>query len=418
MFKFLKDKLKQAVSKISKKAEAEAPEELKEVLTEKKLILKKPVKEKKPPTTKTSKKPVKPSKDTTEEQLSQELAPPSEEQAKKEKGFFKKLFKKEQTEKQPPLETAAAPPPQQEEAPVHIPEEPAKRGIFEVIKEKIITKKISSDQFDKLFEELEMALLENNAAFDVIEKIKTDLKAHIVDKPIKRGRIFSVIQQHLKQSIENLFTATPIDLVKTITNYKAKPYIIVFVGVNGSGKTTTIAKIAYLLRKHNLTPLLVAGDTWRAASIQQLEEQGKKIGAKVIKHDYGSDPAAVAFDGIKYAQHHNLDVVLIDTAGRQHSNKNLMNEMEKIVRVAKPHLKIFVGEAIVGNDAVEQSQHFNDAVGIDGIILTKGDVDEKGGAFISVSYITGKPILYWGSGQELTDLEPFDAHKILTTLGF
>ena len=205
--------------------------------------------------------------------------------------------------------------------------------------------------------------------------------------------------------------------LKEIKNKKDLPYVIAFFGINGSGKTTSIAKIANMLKEKNISCVLAAGDTFRAASIEQLQIHADKIGVKLIKHTYGSDPAAVAFDAIKHAQSKNMEVVLIDTAGRMHSNTNLVDEMKKIVRVAKPDLKIFVGESITGNDCVEQAKTFNEAVGIDGIILAKADIDEKGGAAISVSYVTKKPILFFGTGQEYKDIEAFDKEKVMKNIG-
>ncbi|MEW6063259.1 MAG: LAGLIDADG family homing endonuclease [Nanoarchaeota archaeon] len=184
-----------------------------------------------------------------------------------------------------------------------------------------------------------------------------------------------------------------------------------------SHNTTTIAKVASLLQNKKLKCVIAAADTWRAASIQQLEEHGRNLHVKVIRHNYGSDPAAVAFDAIKHARSANIDVVLVDTAGRQHSNTNLMEEMKKIIKVTNPDLKIFIGEAIVGNDAVNQANEFNEAVGIDGVILTKQDVDEKGGASISISYITKKPIIFIGTGQSLKDLKEFNKEELIKTLG-
>jgi len=159
-----------------------------------------------------------------------------------------------------------------------------------------------------------------------------------------------------------------------------------------------------LFKKNGLKCVIAASDTFRAAAIQQLQEHADKLGVKMIKHDYGADPAAVAFDAIKYAEANRADVVLIDTAGRLHSNVNLMDEMKKVVRVAKPDLKIFIGESITGNDCVEQAKKFNEAIGIDGIILAKADLDDRGGAAISVSFVTKKPILYIGTGQGYDDL--------------
>ena len=292
-----------------------------------------------------------------------------------------------------------------------------KKGFFATIREKIISTQIIEEQFEKLFWDLELALMENNVAVEVIEKIKKDLKNDLVEKPIKRTRVEETISLSLKNSIEGLFQKNNIDLIRQIMDKKEKPYVIAFFGINGSGKTTSIAKLANMLKEKKISCVLAASDTFRAASIEQLQQHADKLGIKMIKHDYGSDPAAVAFDAIKHARAKNIDVVLIDTAGRMHSNTNLINEMQKIVRVAKPDLKIFVGESITGNDCVEQAKTFNESVGIDGIILAKADVDEKGGAAVSVSYVTKKPILFLGVGQKYNDLEKFDSEVIIKNLG-
>lgn len=293
----------------------------------------------------------------------------------------------------------------------------SEKGFFAAIKEKIITTKIDESQFEKLFWEMEMALMENNVAMEVIEKIKKDLKEQLVEKPIKRTKVEETIQEALKGSIEGLFEASSMDLLHEIKNKGEKPYVIAFFGINGSGKTTSIAKIAKLMKDRNISCVLAASDTFRAASIEQLQLHADKIGIKIIKHDYGADPAAVAFDAIKHAKAKNIDVVLIDTAGRMHSNTNLVQEMQKIVRITKPDLKIFVGESITGNDCVEQAKTFNEAVGIDGIILAKADIDEKGGAAVSVSYVTKKPILFFGTGQNYGDLQRFDPNTVIKNLG-
>ncbi|MBI2148389.1 signal recognition particle-docking protein FtsY [Candidatus Woesearchaeota archaeon] len=290
-----------------------------------------------------------------------------------------------------------------------------KKGIFGLIKEKITTTKISEEKFGELFYELELALLENNVAFEVVEKIKEDMKNNIIEKPIKRGNVEDEIKNSLKSSIEDLFNVEKINLLEKVKT--KKPYIICFVGINGSGKTTSIAKIAHLLQKNKKSVVLAAADTFRAAAIQQLKEWGSKLNLKVIAHDYGSDPAAVTFDTIKYAEAHGIDVVLIDTAGRLHSNKDLVREMQKIIRVAKPDMKIFVGESITGNDCIEQAKEFNSAIDIDGIILSKADVDEKGGAMVSTAFVTKKPIIYIGTGQNLDDLKEFDKEEIIKNLG-
>ena len=291
------------------------------------------------------------------------------------------------------------------------------KGFFGRIKEKITTKKISGEKFEELFNDLEMALLENNVAVEVIDKIKEDLKQNLVEKPIKRTKVEETIKESLKNSINELFDVGEIDLIGFIKNKKDGPFVIAFFGINGSGKTTSIAKIASMLKSRGISCILAASDTFRAASIEQLQKHADAIKIKMIKHDYNADPAAVAFDAVKYAKSKNIGVVLIDTAGRMHSNINLLNEMKKIVRVAKPDLKIFVGEAITGNDCVEQAKTFNDMVGIDCIILAKSDIDEKGGAAVSVSYITKKPIIYFGTGQKYSDLEKFDSGTMIKNLG-
>jgi len=286
-------------------------------------------------------------------------------------------------------------------------EEP-KKGLFEKFRERF-TKKISSEKFDELWAELEIVLLENNVALEVVNKIKNDLKSSLVEREIKKS-IEEDIKEALKESIKNILKEEKniLDKIK-----EKKPYIIVFFGINGTGKTTTIAKFSNLLRKNNLSSVLAASDTFRAASIEQLDKHASKLEVPIIKGKYGSDPASIAFDAVAYAKAHNIDVVLIDTAGRMHTQTNLIKEMEKIVRVSKPDLKIFVGEAIAGNDIVEQVKIFDQNIGIDGIILSKADIDEKGGAALSVSHTTNKPILFLGTGQEYDDLEIFDKEKII-----
>jgi fused signal recognition particle receptor len=192
--------------------------------------------------------------------------------------------------------------------------------------------------------------------------------------------------------------------------------VILFVGINGSGKTTTLAKIASMLKEAGVSSVIAASDTFRAAAIQQLEEHANNLSIKMIKHDYGSDSSAVAFDAIRHAESKGLDVVLIDSAGRLHSNSNLMDELKKLSRVTKPDLKIFVGESITGNDCIEQAQKFNEAIGVDAIILTKADVDEKGGTAISISHVIKKPILFFGKGQNYGDIERFSPKKIVDSI--
>ena len=391
MFKFLKDKLKGVVEKFSKKIEGDIPEEkVEEVIKEAKKEPKKEIKEK-------------PKKEKVEEVKEEK------EEIKKEEEPEEEKVEEEEPAEEEPEEV------EKEEEPEKEIVEEEKKGFFKKIKETVSTRKISEGLFEELFEDLEVVLLENNVAVEVIDKIKRDLKMDLVDVPINRSEIENKVNDSLKESIGELFR-DKLDLIEEIKSCD-KPYVIVFLGVNGSGKTTTIAKLVKLLKDKGLSSVIAASDTFRAAAIHQLDEHGEKLGIKVIKHDYGSDPAAVAFDARKYAEAKKIDVVLVDTAGRLHSNVNLMDEVGKIIRVVKPNLKVFVGESITGNDCVEQSKKFNETVGIDSIILTKADVDERGGSAISISYITGKPIIYLGVGQKYDDLRSFDEKEIVKSLG-
>lgn len=457
MFGKLKEKLMQAVSVFSKKTEEEAEVEEK--------VIEKPVEkiESKKETKKTKKKPAekkphekekakkqKPTKGKQKKERKKEkpegkaeAAEPeekevpvkeeepekgekAEEPAEEKPSFFKRLFGKKEEER---VEAVEEPKAEEKEAKEKVTEEKNKKpaeeekeepeekaSFFEKVKTSLTTKKISAEKFEELFWELELALLENNVSVEVIEKIKEDLKKELVDKPLPRD-VPKKIEETLKQTLTEILSFDKVDLLG-LAKQKEKPLVIAFFGINGTGKTTSIAKLAHYFQKHKLSVVLAACDTFRAAAIQQLEEHADKLGVKIIKHDYGADAAAVAFDAVKYAEKNKMKVVLLDTAGRLHSNTNLMQELEKIIRVAKPDLKIFVGESITGNDCVEQAKQFNDLVEMDGAILTKADVDEKGGAPLSISYTIKKPILFLGVGQKYEDLEEFDAALILKRLGF
>lgn len=297
-----------------------------------------------------------------------------------------------------------------------------KKGFFKKIKERVVKFQLTDETFEDIFWDFELALLENNVAMEVIEKIKTDLHEKLTEENVSRGGIEEVMIETLKNSISEVLDCPSVDLIEKIKNRShsadhQSPFVICVVGVNGSGKTTTIGKVIKYFQNNDLSIVVAAADTFRAAAIQQLQEHTDRLGVKLIKHDYNSDPAAVAFDAIKHASAKNIDVVLIDTAGRLQSNSNLMDELRKLVRVNKPDFNLFIGESITGNDCVEQAVAFNDAVGIDGIVLSKADIDEKGGAALSVSYVTKKPILFLGTGQTYDDLKSFDKAEVMANLG-
>lgn len=368
------------------------------------------------------------SKETSkeEEPISEEETPkiekPTREEVKKEtKEKIKETAKKAGLKKPKEILKKDLKPEKEYELDLKPKEEPEKpkeekKGFFSKLGEKISKVKITEEQFEIYSEELEMLLLENNVALEVAEKIVKELKEEIVGKELLKKEIEYEIKDDFKEIVRRILVE-PFSLEEKIKSKEKKPYVVMFCGINGTGKTTTLAKIASSLKKKGISCVMVAADTFRAASIEQLRKHGEKTGIKVISHDYGSDPAAVGFDGIKYAEKNNIDCVLIDTAGRMHTAKNLMAQIEKVAKVTSPDTKIFVGESITGNDVIEQARSFDWAVHIDGIILTKADIDEKGGTALSVGYVTKKPILYLGTGQEYDEIEPFDKEKFIDKLG-
>ncbi|MBM3233322.1 signal recognition particle-docking protein FtsY [Candidatus Pacearchaeota archaeon] len=289
-----------------------------------------------------------------------------------------------------------------------------KGNFFTKLLKKISTAKLTEGQFDECFEDLEITLLENNVALEAVDAIRTSLKKDLVDQQIKKTEAAARIMGALKEAILSLLTEPP-NIVDKIKSHE--PYIILFFGINGTGKTTSVAKLAYFLKKQGISVVLAAADTFRAASIEQLKTHSEKIGVPMISSSYGADPASVAFESISYAKKNKTQVVLIDTAGRMYTKDNLLKEMEKIVRISKPNLKLFVGESITGNDAIDQARTFNDTIGIDGVILSKADIDEKAGTILSVSHVTHKPIYFLGTGQKYQDLTLFTKKTVLKNLG-
>ncbi len=427
MFDFLKNKLKSALSVFSKKVE-ETPEqkEVAEPVKEEKVKEEKEVKKEK--IAKKEKKEEKKERKEKKVVIQEEkiiVQKPEVEQKKvvlEEKKFVEEKVFQPEVRVSDETKNTQKPVHKNEESPCEGAERrlnseilEEKKGFFSAITSAITTKKLSEQEFQDLFWDVELAMLENNVAVEVIEKLKVDLKNSLVGKAVSRTKVSSVVLQTVRESLQSLFVDSSFDVFALAK--KHKPLVVAFVGINGSGKTTTIAKVAQLLKKSGLSVVLAAADTFRAAAIDQLQLHADALDCKLIRHDYGSDPAAVAFDAIEHAKAKNKDVVLIDTAGRLHSNTNLVDEMKKIIRVAKPHVKIFVGESITGNDCVEQARTFDAAIGIDGIILSKADIDDKGGAALSISYVTKKPILFLGVGQSYDDLQAFDKNKFLAQVG-
>ena len=342
-----------------------------------------------------------PEKEESFEKL-EEIEKPEEKEADTGvRGKLSGIFSREKKEEKP------------EEKPEIISEEPQKEepaeeksGMFSFVTQKTISEK----DIDDILFELEMALLESDVALEVAEKIINSVKEDLVGKKIRRrSDVAEFTKDALKKAISEILGVETRDLKEMAENARktGEPLKIMFVGINGTGKTTTIAKIATFFINEGYTPAIAAADTFRAGAIEQIEHHAQNIGVKLIKHKKGADPAAVAYDAVEHAKAKGKEVVLIDTAGRMQTNINLMDEMKKIKRVVKPDVIVYVGDALTGNDAVEQASKFDEAVGVDGIILTKADADAKGGAALSIGYVINKPILFLGVGQAYDDIMEF-----------
>ena len=280
----------------------------------------------------------------------------------------------------------------------------------------IFDKKIKEDSLDDLLWDLELALMEADVALPVVEEIKEGVKQNLLGKKYSRGHTLEeVVELSIKDAVHSVLRLNEFDFDDWYSK-QSKPVVVMFIGINGTGKTTAIAKIANRLQKKDQTVVLAAGDTFRAGAIQQLTVHADKLGCYIVKHNQDADPAAVAYDAIEHAKAKRKDCVLIDTAGRMQTNSNLIDEMKKIVKVAKPDLKVFVGDSLAGNDAVVQAKAFDDAVGIDAVILTKIDADSKGGAALSIAHTIGKPIAFVCNGQEYDDIIKFDSEWMLNRL--
>jgi len=299
------------------------------------------------------------------------------------------------------------------------------RRFSKVVEEKIIEKGkatlsgetvLDEKDLSESLEELEIALLESDTALAVVEELSSTVKANLLGKKVKRGtNTAEIIKDALKDALLKILSPNNLNFDEFVESGD-KPLNITFVGINGTGKTTTIAKVANRLLSAGHSVVIASADTYRAGATEQIEEHASRLGVKVIKHQYGADPAAVVYDAVKYAKANRIDVVLADTAGRMHTSVNLMEQLKKICRVTNPDMVIFVDEAIAGNDAVERAKRFDELIGIDATILTKADIDDKGGAAISIAHSTSKPIIFLGTGQSYENLEKFDANSFVERL--
>ena len=286
----------------------------------------------------------------------------------------------------------------------------------EMLSSSFLSKKIKDDPLDDILDELEVTLLESDVAYPVVQEIIVGVRNNLAGKKYSREyTLEEIVELAVKEAVSDVLRINVFDFDAWLAEQK-KPTVIMFIGINGTGKTTAIAKIANRLKQEGRSVVLAACDTFRAGAIEQLSIHADKLNVKIVKSVQDADPASVAYDAIEHARSKMKDVVLIDTAGRMQTNNNLIAEMKKIVKVAKPDLKIFVGDSLAGNDAVEQAKVFDEAVGIDAIILTKIDTDAKGGAALSIAKTIGKPIACVCDGQEYEDIEKFDADWMLERL--
>ena len=277
----------------------------------------------------------------------------------------------------------------------------------------------ASKALDEILDELETDLLMADMGHDAVVDVMTALRGTLIGARIDRKADLSkVIDEALRNALLTLLEAGYWDFDKTIKAFvtEGTPVALMMVGVNGTGKTTTSAKIAHRLTNQGYSVVLAAADTFRAGAIDQLANHAERIGVRCIRSQRGGDAAAVARDACESAASRGEDIVIIDTAGRMQNKTNLMEELRKVHRVTRPHLVLFVADALAGNDAVVQAREFQRMLSFDGAVLCKLDTDAKGGAALSISHVTGRPIVLAGVGQEYDDLMNFDPNWLLESI--
>ncbi|HIQ29091.1 MAG TPA: signal recognition particle-docking protein FtsY [Candidatus Caldiarchaeum subterraneum] len=292
---------------------------------------------------------------------------------------------------------------------------------FASLSEKVKTTTLSEKEIEEELDNLFYRLVENDVAVEVAEEVLKVIKDELRKVRIPRfSDAADVVDSIIKKTIDGMVMDADIkEVLKRVGENmrRGKPTVFLFVGPNGSGKTTTVVKIANYLKKHGFSSIIACADTFRAGAIEQLKQLAERHGFWVVSQHYGADPAAVAVDAIRSAEANKIPVVLVDTAGRTEVDKALLQEMNKIKRVTQPDFVIYVGDSLVGNAAAEQALKFNEYVGVDYIVLAKLDADAKGGSALSIAKITGKPLLFIGIGQEISDLSDKPKEKILHALG-
>lgn len=274
---------------------------------------------------------------------------------------------------------------------------------------------LSSKDLEQLTGNLKISLLEADVSLPTADRISTVLLSKLKEKKVKlKGDRSAILREAVNLTIKDIATVDGSDIFELAG--KKSPYVIMFVGMNGTGKTTSVVKIAEMFKDKGSYVVIAASDTFRAGAIEQVSLHGKNLGIRVVKHQPGGDPAAVSFDAIKHASRFDKSVVLIDTAGRMQTNKNLLEEMKKIQRIAKPDLILLTVDALSGVDTLSQANLFNEVVGIDGYIVTKIDADAKGGSIITLLSETKKPVFFIGTGQNYGDMMPFSLDWYLSKL--
>jgi fused signal recognition particle receptor len=288
-----------------------------------------------------------------------------------------------------------------------------RQGVFRRI-DRLLSGRRSIDA--ALFEELEEVLIAGDLGVHTTMRVLQELQQAVKEQRLREPQ---EIRTHLKQSLLTILSVHNSALQIEVPQ---PPAVILMVGVNGVGKTTTIAKLAYQLKHQGKKVMLAAGDTFRAAAIEQLQEWAQRVGVELIKHTAGADPAAVVYDAIQAARARGMDVVIVDTAGRLHTKVNLMEECKKIRRViarehqGAPHETLLVLDATIGQNAIAQAKQFHAALGLTGLVLTKLDGTAKGGVVVSIVDELKLPVKLIGVGEKLPDLQPFDAHAFTEAL--